>query len=484
MNTLPKYFTLWCIAPGNSGRRCQRKQLPSAKTFWERQLPALSANYTLAERGGPEIQKVLLSQFCEDGSSGQSQLGELSQRARAGLCLRCYVSEPILRACQKIDSLFSGDKAFSYQDLLPFVLNDDGSSLVLVEGKAQVVVRDDEQIEPTDFKIFSVEVLRTYNHKSTARVSLNNWAFLLTKQQPELKAFLSEYGFQNFSDGTLLNRIQANQMERLAERDRYLVEAFHAVYRRDRRKRKQTGRCEDPDEQQLAEMKDLLQQRKVTFNSQSDVLKALQQIAQQLRQFDIWQSREPLEVQDKETGDYALRVDLPADAADESAIEEHEFLTFLRQQLYVALDEAIAQAVQNKLAKLKKSKKYAPFAPSFATGILRYYEEGISLKDIGAELGMKNWDQTRRILNPGELLSQARALAVQKLLAPILEKAQAKGLAATPAEPGYLKNLMEQLEAFMDTEIFAAAASELKAGKNRSLDSEYAQHLTQYLGTL
>ena len=480
MDASSKYFSLWCIDPINSRRGYQRKRLAVAKAFWERQ-PS-SVQTAARDSANREIQKTLLAQFCEDDANMSSE--GLSQRARAGLCLRCYVSEPILRACQKIDSLFSGNQAFSYQDLLPFVLNDDGSLLLLIDDTAQVVVSDNEQLEPATFKTFSVEVLRTYNYKSTASVSLNNWTFLLTKQHPELKAFLSEYGFQNFSDWTLLNRIQANQLERLAERDRHLVEAFHAVYRRDRRQQKQTGRCADPNEQQLIEIKELLQQRDVAFNSLSEILKALKQIAQQLRQFDIWQSREPLEVKDKETGDYSLRVDLPADVADESAIEEQDFLDFLQQQLYASLDSAIEQAIQNKIAKLKKSKKYAPFVSSFARGILRYYREGIPLKEIGVELGTSNWDQTRRILNPGELLSKVRASTIQKLLAPILEKAQEKGLASTPVEPSYLKNLMEQLEAFVDTEVFAEAASEIKAGKNRSLDSEYAQHLMRHLDAL
>lgn len=484
MDYSSKYSTIWCIDPSDRGRRYQRKPLSAARAFLEKQLSAGSLDKTtlLAEESRT-VQTTLLSQFREN-TSKEAPPGKLRQQAQAGLCLRCYISEPILRACQKLASLFSGNKSFSYQDLLPFVLNDDGNALLLVNETEQVIVDDSEQLKPATFKVFSVEVLRTYKHTSTASVSLDNWTFLLTKQHPELKRFLSEFGFQNFSDWTLLNRIQVNQLERLSARDNCLVEVFHAVYRRDRRKQKQTGRCSDPTEQQLTEMRALLQPHSITIDHSAELLKALKQIAQQLRQFDIWQSREPLEIKNRETGDYALRVDLPAEAEDESAIEEQEFLDFLRQQLYVSLARAIEQAVQKRLAKLKKSKKYAPFAAAFSPGILRYYQEGLSLKEIGAELGTKNWDQTRRILNPGELLSQVRSACLQGLLAPILKKAQAKGLAATPADPSYLKNLMEQLEAFIDTEIFAAAASELKAGKNRELNSEYAQRLTGYLSAL
>ncbi|MGB3296560.1 MAG: hypothetical protein WBB01_26540 [Phormidesmis sp.] len=486
MNALARYWNLWCISLSNDRLRYQRKVLPSAQSFCENQQLGKQANSvnTLSDTGHHRsLQKVLLSQFhhCGDPVEQRRSLERLRQRAVAGLCLRCYVSEPILRACQKIDSLFSGNKSFSYQDLLPFVLNDDGKNLVVIDDTDQQQVLDESSdLKPSAFKIFALEVLRTYkdDHRS---MSLENWTFLRTKQHPELKNFLAEFGFQPFSDWTLINRIRLNQLERLSAGDRYLVEAFHKVYRRDRRQTHQTGRCQDPTAKQLTEMNELLKAQGTAFDSTRDLFKALKQVAKQLRQFDIWQAREPLEVKDMETGTYALRVDLPADSLDESEIEEQDFVAFLRQQLAIALDTAIEQAIQSRSAKLKKSKKYAPFASAYAAGLQRYYTEGISLKEIGAQLGMSSWDQTRRILNPGELLSQVRLLTAQQLLAPILTAAQAKGLAATPADPSYLRTLMEQIEDFIDTKLFSEAASEIKAGKNRSLDSKYAQHLTKYL---
>ena len=93
---------------------------------------------------------------------------------------------------------------------------------------------------------------------------------------------------------------------------------------------------------------------------------------------------------------------------------------------------------------------------------------------------MSSWDQTRRILNPGEILSNVRRLTVQQLLEPILAKAQSK-VASTSPEPSYLKILTEQIEAFVDAEIFAEAVSEIKAGKNRLMDSIYAQQLKRYI---
>jgi hypothetical protein len=84
------------------------------------------------------------------------------------------------------------------------------------------------------------------------------------------------------------------------------------------------------------------------------------------------------------------------------------------------------------------------------------------------------------VLNPGELLAKIRALTVQQILDKMLEKAQDMGLTKIPAAPDYLKNLSEQIEAFADAEIFQQAAEEIKAGKNRSMSSLYAQQLRVY----
>lgn len=406
----------------------------------------------------------------------------LTSRAQAGLCLRCYVSEPILKACQKITSLFAGNGSFTYQDLLPFVLNDDGKALVVLEndGKTQLILNDKGDQEASQFKLFTVEVLRTYKSNAQASMSLDNWTFLQTKQNSELKNFLSEFGFQHLSDWALLNRVRSNQLEQLSDHDRHLVEVFHAVYRRDRRQQQQVGRCINPTDIQLTEMGSLLQQQGIITNV-NDLLTALKQVARQLRQFDIWQSREPLEVANLETGSYELRADLPSDTENKLDAEEQEFLEFLHQQLSIALDTAIAQGIQTQITHLKNSKRYAPFAACFIPGLQLYYCQGLSLRDIGPQLDMSSWDQTRRILNPGELLGKVRMLTVQQLLETILEKVQAKGFVSMPPEASYLRTLTEQIEAFVDAEIFAEAVSEIKAGKNRLMNSIYAQQLKHYI---
>ncbi|MGH8000412.1 MAG: hypothetical protein ACREPR_13515 [Brasilonema sp.] len=427
-----------------------------------------------------DTQAVLLSHFLDKDSAV-----DVTSRAKAGLCLRSYVSESILKACQKIDSLFGGEKYFTYQDLLSYVLNDDGQTLVIIDqdGKTQLIVNNNGEVKTTAYKFFSVRVLQTFNADLESRMSLDNWAYLQTKQNPELKDFLADFGFKHLSDWALLNRIRAKQFERLSNRDRYLVEVFHGVYRRDRLQQNSKGvkKCPEPSSAQLQEMLDGLRKRDVIIHSKVELMNELKQVVTQLRQYDLWSYREPLEVHDPQTGGYNYRTDLPANNLNEIDIEQQEILDFLFEQLSVALTRAIEQEIGDRMTGLKKSKNYAKYAKQFLPGLQLYYCQNLSLKDIAPKLGMTSWDQARRILNPGELLSKVRTLTVQQLLDRVLKKAEEKGLTKIPAEPNYLKTLAEYIEAFADDEIFREAAEEIRSGKSRSMNSLYAQQIRKYI---
>jgi hypothetical protein len=114
-------------------------------------------------------------------------------------------------------------------------------------------------------------------------------------------------------------------------------------------------------------------------------------------------------------------------------------------------------------------------------GLWLYYCDGLSLREIVPQLGLTNWDRARRVLNPGELLNQVRALYIYYFLDEMLERSPTMGLTQIPPQPDYLQELIEQIEAFADTEIFTEAAAEIKTGKNRSLLSLYAQQIRHYL---
>ncbi|MEO1374295.1 MAG: hypothetical protein AAFW70_08240 [Cyanobacteria bacterium J06635_10] len=471
MNASSRYWKIWRINPAAEKLGYKQIQVNAAQEF---------TNSQASDIENSDTQNILLSYF-----NAKKNPVDLIQRALAGLCLRCYVSEPILKECKKIASLFSGEKQFTYRDLLPFVLNDDGQKLIVLDedAKTQLMIDKDRQIRVTNFKLFSVTVLQTFNADLQSRMSLDNWAYLQTKQNPELKKFLSEFGFKHVSDWALLNKTRTKQIERLAAQSRHVVEAFHAVYRRDRQQAKTRGikKCPDPTNAQLQEMLGYLHQRQIWIETPAQLMKELKQIIVELRRYDIWSSRESLDIYDAESGTYVPRRDLPSSSLDEVDVEQQEFLKFLREDIYSTLTETIKQQVQANIQKLQKSKKYAPFAQKYIQGLELYYCKAMSLKNIAPELGMTSWDQTRRILNPGELLSKVRTKTVEQMLERILKLAAEKGLTEIPPTANYLRTLSEQIESYVDGEIFQEAAEEIRAGKNRTMSSAYAQQLRCYI---
>ncbi|HIK17854.1 MAG TPA: hypothetical protein IGS53_21560 [Leptolyngbyaceae cyanobacterium M33_DOE_097] len=94
---------------------------------------------------------------------------------------------------------------------------------------------------------------------------------------------------------------------------------------------------------------------------------------------------------------------------------------------------------------------------------------------------MSNQSQVSRILNPKDLLLGIRRRMLEVLIHRILDKVKALNIIEFPASPRYLENLMQQLEAFVDEQIFQAALAEINASRNRTMDSIYAQHLRHIL---
>jgi hypothetical protein len=464
---------MWRISPASDGGGYQSCPILVAQEFFAKTFsPSESKDEKTAALGSQNHQTILFPYF------QQPSLDKIA-RAQAGLCLRCYVSSPILNACRKIDSLFRAQEGFTYQDLLPFALNDDGETLLLLEDdiKTHLVLADDGKTRAAEYKFFSIEILQTYKPDTLASMSLDNWVYLKTKQNGEIKNFLAEFGFKNLSDWALLNRARPTQLERLSERDRHLVEAFHRVYRRDRRQQKQPiAKCCDPSKEQLQEMQTHLQKSDVAITDSAQLLTALQHVAIQLRQYDLWCSREPLELYNPDDSNYTPRGDLTHESYDALELEQQELLAFFEEQLKTALGQAIEKAVGERMSALKNS-RYAPLATQFVPGLQQYYGQGLPLKEIASQLGMTSWDQARRVLNPGDLLNTVRTLTLQQVLERVLDKANRMGLTPIPPEPDYLQTLIEQIEAFADAEIFREAAEEIRAGKNRSMHSVYAHSL-------
>jgi transcriptional regulator with XRE-family HTH domain len=292
-----------------------------------------------------------------------------------------------------------------------------------------------------------------------------------------------EYGIQLLSDWALLNRARAEQLEPLGyPSDRDLVEVFHAVYRRDRRNQRPHGvrGCPDPTQDQLKEMLNGLRERGANINSPEDLMRSLKRVAKQLRQYQA-PLTEPFEAIDSSTGEVMTKeFPDPQSRNDLDEIEQQELRDFCSQQFLECLQQSIEQGFRDRINAVLKSPRRAAFAPQVKLGLQLLYSQGMSQQAIAQRLGMTQ-SQVSRLLQPEELLSKVRFLTVEKLLHCILKKAEELGLTTIPPAPDYLSNLMQQLEAFVDEQVFLQASAEIRTVKNGSMGSLYAQHLCQYL---
>jgi hypothetical protein len=458
--------------------------IQGAKEYFQRQFPDLANVEELSEQDDQLVQDLLLSQF-----KNQEHQIDIYQRAIAGLCLRCFVSYDILGAVRRLVSKFGSEYRFEEAHILPLVLNDDGQSLIVLndEGTSQQVLDGKGQPQHSSYKVFAVEVLRTFQRSSKSQ-SLRNWTYSLIKQNSELQnVLLREYGLCLGSDWALLNRANPERLDGL---NPLLLDAFHRVYRRDRRQQRQTGRCLDPSTAQLNEMLAILQASGVRINSPSELMWELQRVANLVRQERIWQQRGYpsdayyLDEPDPNTGQDVSR-DIPDPDAnvDAEEEEENEWLTFFREEFIKVFSWAIEQGIRDRVADLENRRKYAVFASRLIPGLQLFYCQSMSQRQIAEVLEMTNQSQVTRILQPQELLKQVRFLTVNTLLERILERANEFGLIGVSQEPDYLRNLMEQVEVFVDDELFNQAMAELKAGTNNR-SSRYTEYLCRYLNSL
>ena len=487
MGPLSKYWEILRIDPGSDGYGYKPQLLPLAAEFFQTEFPELTGTEVRSQplpHQHRTIQVSLHAQFC-----GQASSTELSNLAKAGLCLRCYVSHTILRACKKLANLFCATGQFTYRDLLPYVLNDDGSLQIVLDPnrEIQLVLTNKGETQNTQYRLFAVEVLQKFNPNAQPEANLDKWVYYQTRQNKELKGFLSEQGLCILSDWALLNRVGATVIEKFSPRDRALIQGFHAVYRRDRRRQSSNrGKCcADPTPAQLQEMSNWLQEQGHPIPSLERLHQELKRIAKQLRQYDIWNRSgaplsEPLEGTNPDTEGYRELPDTRTNnTLDEVALQELK--DFCRQQLVACLDWGIEQGLEEHIHNLSQRRRYAPLAAKVIPALRLIYCQGKSQGDIAPVLGMTNQTQVSRVLNLKTLLSQVRLRTVAKFLQALSARVDDLDSTRLSTDPDYSNNLMHQLELFVDTEVFQAAAAEIRTSKNRSLESVYAQRLRHYI---
>ncbi|MBD2692090.1 hypothetical protein [Anabaena catenula] len=466
------------------------RNINQAQEFFRINFPKLVSKPTLSSEENKHIQAVLWEIF--------HSAADIYQRACAGLSLRCYISETILIVCKKIAQTHKPkveELLFTYIDLLPFVLNDDGKTLVIFDstGQTQQILNNDGTTQPLakEGELFTVEILRTFNPNLNSSESLDNWTWRLTKQNHNLTLFLWEFGIHTPSDwGLLCREIPHSIKPRLEKGDYEIVEVFHAVYRRDRRKSNDKGRCSEPKITQLQEMMVLLQQKNMMLNSYRELINHLQRIAEILRQDKLYQKTGilktiPTEVYDTSINDYVPNRELPYHTdPDPEEIELQQLQGVCNALFEKILYQAIAEVISQHFEYLKNSKGYKSFAQQLYGGLQLYYRDNMSLGEI-AKVWEIPWCKARRIFKLENLLDNVQYRTEENFLGEISKVSSTSDLITRlktiSSDPDYLKNLAEEIRNYALNKTFLEARAEIQSGKKKSKNSLFAQLLCRYI---
>ena len=467
-------------------------KVETAKLFFKNQFSNLAFQETISNEDERYIQRSLWQTF----HNGHN----IKDRALAGLCLRCYVSHTILIACRKIAANRTGyETPFNYVDLLPFVLNDDGKSLIILDtdAKNQIIVHEngESRILEKEGKFFSIEIIRTYNPELNQSQKLDNWVMMRTPQCLELKKYLWSFGYRTPSDWALLCRDIPRALEPFLEiGDNQIVEVFHAVYRRDRLNSGKQGLSAEPTPEQLQEMLELLGKQGI-FLSSHILIYHLRKIADILRQDKISRETGSLKAESTEIPEYSgnnfmsnpnsyiPNPNLPPAYNNDPEIMEYQDLKEICSQLArEILFEAIAKKIEQKKASLAKRKKYADFAEKFPEGLRLYYQEKNpwSLGEIAKLWGIE-WHKARRIFNLRELLTDIQYLTEEIFMNKIMAKQIDSRLELISQSPDYFKDVAEAVRVFIYEIAFEEAFSEIFTPKSQSRNSMFADLLREYL---
>ena len=489
-----RYWTICIIANPldkncNPTRGYKDKQSIFARNFFAEEFPQLRNQTSLSKEENQYVQVNLWKTF-------HDQTLDAEQRAMAGLCLRCYVSYKVIEGCHILIKRAFGK--IRLDNLLSYVLNDDGNTFVVVDrdDKTQFILKENGEIQliPKVGNFFSVEVLSSYNpilSDSRNSESLDNWCIRRIKQNKDLQTLLLEYGVWVPSDWSLLCREVPKSLRiRFTDDDCRLIEVFHAVYRRDRRKFRERGRCNQPSDAQLKEMRLLLKDKSIVLGSEKELIPKFKEIAEILRQdnhsiktgkpqadsIDVSNSSE------ENNDSFSKLNQLGTENNNCEDMEENELRELLNQLPQSALYRAISLRIPQRVEILAAKKPSRAYAKKFVDGLRQYYHEvnPLSLKEIAEQWDI-NWAKARRIFQISELIANVQCTSEEIFISKIQEEASQFFVSNISGNPDNLKGIAEEVRSFLDKIAFKEAHAEIISPRNPYKNSLFAQILRKYM---
>jgi len=453
----------WQFVKLNSTGSRRVETMIAAKTYFQNQFPEWTKQVNVPDT---TIQRQLWQQMRQDGEV------KSDDRFFAEICLRCYISHQIDQACLNLAAKFGSRHGFTYEDLLPFVLDDQG----LLPKVPQSVA----------YRSLATTILQTFD---PAKGTLNTWVTRYVKQHPELKRFLLQHGVYIVSDWALLNDTTSKRLQQILsevyqftqieiQQTCELLQSFHAVYREDRLQQRVTGTkqpCQPPTPEQLVRIADDLKARTSRTLTPEAVLRQLNAIASKLRQYRISAQGGMVPAVSFDQPEIQPFVDRAQVEPDDE--EKVEFLKYYQNQFIQCLDNAISQVISDFISKLQR--KRSSVEQLFITALHLFHCQGQSMSQIAPHIGFKKQYEVTRLLKLNDLRADIRQRLLVMLRDRIVECAKMY------ADSQRLQSLDQQVEVILEeqiTGIIQEAESEAKNPvRNQPLRGLLARRICRYL---
>jgi hypothetical protein len=450
----------WLLVKIDSFGNCLTQEIEEAKAFLCQQFPELADGKDVPHR---ELQHQLMQWFRNDDT----------HRQMAEVCLRCFISNQIKDVCLELEQKFGKNHDFTSGELLPLVLDSTLRSPPQGTNASQ-----------TTYPSITTRILQSFDPDKS---NLSTWTLRMVKSDRLFKQFLLEHGIEQVTDWMILSYMNPGRLKRvLSEFDRtpaeinlalQLLDSYHQVYRTQLLQHRKAGdksRYPEPTSEQLHQMAEQLSAIRAVFPEQ--ILEELQELAQLLR-------AERLRAKKGSVRSVSLdKSKTPAmrntTSSENNANEQSEFLADYRQQVDTCLAQSVQQVIQARFTYLQGKKKQK--AQNFLLALHLFHCQGVAMKEIAPQLGLKDQPQVSRLLELKTLRSDIGRRMLLCLRSRVLKLVQCY------IDPKQLLDLESKLQSVLDEEISTAlekAKKETHIGHNRLMNSQLSQTICQYLDT-
>jgi hypothetical protein len=453
----------WEIVKIDAAGKKRVQEIPTAKKFCTQIFGTLNIS-------DAEVQSQLWKLYTTKSSADKHLLAEC--------CLLCFISWIIEQSCLKLAEKFGEYHGFSYADLLPYVLDDDGRFP-----------------RNNSYESFSQRILKSFDQK---RGSLASWTSVKVKQNPALSQFLLECGVYLVSDWAILNDTKPKQLERILrefhcltvkeiEDYKKILHSYHGVYRSQRLQQRSVGirgKCPAPTNEQLQQIANSLSVESVPLKTSDTIITRLQNLSTLLRQYRVHVRGGllPADSLDAVVGSKGngLIDKIPSTSTaianpGDSEEEESEFLQFYRPQFQACLQHALATVIDLRVKQLEKKK--GDKAKTYLQALQLLHCQNIKMTDIAYRLGLRGQDTVTRLLK----LKEFRADIHQQMLVKLKETVKNKVYTSYSIEK--IQSLEDRITIALNEQIHKVIeeATSPSRGDKSSPKSIFDDRLCKYL---